>query len=406
MFVEDEEADDILTGMVPRSHSWRDDLAWVREASDLGIVMFEGTGWGEAQDELRKQGYLVIGSSALGDRLELDRSFGQRLARRMGLPTAATHAFESFEDAIAFVERTPGRYVLKFDGDGFAKTRNYVGTLASGADVLAMLRLQRTRWSLNEPPRFVLMEHLSGVEVGVGGFFDGTRFLAPVNLDWEHKRFFPGNLGELTGEMGTLVSYRGGERLFAATLGRCAPELAASGYVGYVNMNLIVNEQGAFPLEFTCRFGVPGFAILSALHAVHWDELLTTLVTPQSTRFATHPGYAVGVVLTVPPFPYPDGYDRLSKGLPICFDALSDEERARLHYGEVRMEHGQLVTAGQIGYLMVATGRGASVRAAQAEAYALARKVIVPNLRYRNDIGDAFETLERAELVRLGWLDD
>lgn len=404
VYAEDADASDILAGLVPRTASWRDELTWLRKAPDCGFLLFEGTGWGETQDELRREGYHVVGSSAFGDRLELDRAFGQAIAQQVGMQIAETFAFDSFDAALAFVEARPGRYVLKYDGDVFAKTRNYVGVLEQGQDMLAVLRVQRAKWPLAEPPRFVLMQHVSGVEVGVGGFFDGERFLSPINLDWEHKRFFPGNLGELTGEMGTLVSYRGGERLFAATLGRVAPLLSASRYVGYINLNLIVNEQGAFPLEFTCRLGVPGFAILSALHVDPWDTLLASLVTRAGAGFQTHDGFAVGVVLTVPPFPYPDGYERLSKGALIYLNDVSRTEHERLHYGELRMEDAELVTAGQIGYVMVVTGRGASVHEARESAYALAQKVVVPNVRYRCDIGEAYELHDRAELMRLGWL--
>ena len=415
VYAEDADASDILAGLVMRTASWRDELPWLREAPDCGFLVFEGTGWGETQDELRREGYLVVGSSAFGDRLELERAFGQSIAQQVGMQVAETVSFDSFDAAIAFVSARPGRYVLKFDGDAFAKTRNYVGVLAQGQDMLAVLRVQRAKWPLVEAPRFVLMQHVQGVEVGVGGFFDGQRFLSPVNLDWEHKRFFPGNLGELTGEMGTLVSYRGAQPLFEATLGRVAPLLRASGYVGYVNLNLIVNDQGAFPLEFTCRLGVPGFAILSALHVDPWDVLLGRVVrrsgagaqpslARQNADFDTHDGYAVGVVLTVPPFPYPDGYERLSKGALIYLHEVSRAEHERLHYGELQLEDGELVTAGQIGYVMVVTGRGASVHEARESAYALAKKVVVPNVRYRCDIGEAFELHDRAELVRLGWL--
>ncbi|HEX5659221.1 MAG TPA: hypothetical protein VFX59_18635 [Polyangiales bacterium] len=395
-----DDADDILLGDVPRCADWRDQLAWVGKG---GVILFESTGFGAQQDELRQQGYRVFGGSAFGDRLELERDFGQQVARACGMRTAEMIDFDGFDDALAFVRAHPARYVLKYHGDKLAKTRNYVAKLDSGADMIAMLEHQRRTFPIDEPALFVLMRHVRGVEVGVGGFFDGQRFLTPTNLDYEHKRFFPGDLGELTGEMGTLVSYRRSEKLFAATLGRVAPILAESGHVGYVNLNLIVNDDGAFPLEFTTRLGVPGYAILEALHVDPWDVILQGVLEKRGS-FETRDGYAVGVVLTVPPFPYADGYERLGKNTPIHLNGVTLEETRHLHYAEVRREGEQLLTAGQIGYIMVVTGRGATAPEARRGSYALVDKVVIPNLRYRNDIGLNYEQRDHAELVRLGWL--
>lgn len=110
-------------------------------------------------------------------------------------------------------------------------------------------------------------------------------------------------------------------------------------------------------------------------------------------------------MLAVPPFPYHHGYDELAKGTPILLPAdLTADEHAHLHLAEVRLDGEQLVTAGQIGYVMVVTGRGPTLEVAQHQAYELAGKIALPKVRYRNDIGVALRATGLAELARLGWL--
>ena len=82
----------------------------------------------------------VIGGSAYGDRLENDRAFGQRILADIGLQTAGVEEFTSLVDAEHFIERYPGRYVLKFNGTNFGSRDNYVGRLSSGRDLLACCR--------------------------------------------------------------------------------------------------------------------------------------------------------------------------------------------------------------------------------------------------------------------------
>jgi phosphoribosylamine--glycine ligase len=397
------EAHGIYAGMLTQVDDWRESLDWIRDAGEDGIVVFESAAMGNVADALRRDGFLVVGGSAFGDRLECDRAFGQQIMRDVGMQTAPTHAFRSYADALAFVRARPGRYVFKLSDGTSASTKNYVGEMDDGADLAAFLAAQSDCETLTHARAdFVLMEHRAGVEVGIGGYFDGEAFLEPACIDWEHKRFFPGDIGELTGEMGTVVSYRDSRRLFERTLARIAPALRAARHHGYVNINLIVNADGVWPLEFTSRFGYPGFAICDALHRESWAEILAKMARGGSHRIETRPGFAVGVVITVPPFPYEYGYAELSKGAPILFrEALDDVERSHLHYGEVALSGNALVTSGSLGYVMVATGTGTDVADAQEAAYRRVRNVVVRNMRYRHDIGDR---LRREDLTMLGAL--
>jgi phosphoribosylamine--glycine ligase len=399
----DEKSGDVMQGMIDFVPEWRSSLHWVREAGSDGIILFETASCGEVQDELRRQGFNVVGGSAFGDRLETERSFGQRVLRDCGMKTACTREFSSFDDAVSFLRESPGRYVFKLNGPNWASTRNYVGQMDDGRDMIAQLLAARNSWTFDETPSFILMEFIEGVEVGVGAFFNGERFLDPPNLDWEHKRFFPGDIGELTGEMGTVVTYDGARPIFDQTLAHLAPLLRESGYCGYINLNTIVNEQGIWPLELTSRFGYPGFAILDSLHEDDWGAVLSGLVNRTASSIRVRHGFSVGVVLTVPPFPYPDGYDELGRGTPICFrDTMTDEDRESLHPGEVTMRDGQLTTAGMVGYTMVVTGIGATIEEARRAVYHRIDKIVIPNARYRIDIGVRLKNTDWARLRKLG----
>ncbi len=383
-------------GLIEPVDDWRRELDWVGRD---GIVMFEGVGQGAAQDALRAEGFRVVGGSAFGDRLEKDREFGQAIMREAGLPIADSVAFDGPAPALEWLAQHPGRTVLKWD-DGANET--FVGEHPAGADVTFQLRRAKTG-------RVLLMERLEGVEVGVGAYFDGTAFLRPACLDFEHKRFFPGDMGEMTGEMGTLASYEGAERLFEATLGRIAPHLACAGHVGYLNMNLIVNERGAWPLEFTCRFGNPGFAVLAAMQRDGWGDLLAKMVPREESRgagqFATLPGFAVCIVLTVPPFPARRDDVAPEDDPPVFFHRTPEgEEAAHYRLVDARREGGQLLVRRRSGHAMIVTGTGPSVETAQEAARARARNVIVPELRWRGDIGDRYLGGEAARLRTLGWL--
>ena len=394
-----------LAGMVEHVPDWRGALEWVRAAGPDGVLLFENVAKarGELQDALRRDGFNVVGGSAYGDRLENDRAYAQGVLADLGLASAGVWEFGDRPAALAFLDAHPARYVLKFNGSA-ASVDNYVGRLADGRDLRAFLA--RLPAASEDAASFILMEHLEGVEMGVGAYFDGERFLRPACLDWEHKRFFPGDLGELTGEMGTVVTYDRGNAFFERTLGRMEPLLRQNGYLGYINLNTIVNEGGIWPLEFTCRFGYPGFAILDPLQETSWADLFRVLVTKSQPRFATRPGFAAGIVLTTPPFPYARPHVAEPVGLPVLFDGeLTAEDRRHLHFGEVGLENADLVTSGIYGWTMVVTGGGGSIAAARDAANALARRVLVPNVRFRQDIGDRLIAGDYARVERLGLLD-
>jgi phosphoribosylamine--glycine ligase len=167
-----------------------------------------------------------------------------------------------------------------------------------------------------------------------------------------------------------------------------------------------VNGGGIWPLEFTCRFGYPGYAILDPLQRTRWAELFRAMLDRRSSRLEVESGFSVGIVITTPPFPYSREQVSEPKGLPIVFRGdLSPAERANLHFGEVGLINGVLVTSGAYGYTLVVTGTGDTIKAARDAANACADKVVIPNARYRRDIGQRLIDGDFDKIRRLGLID-
>lgn len=151
------------------------------------MIRFENVSEGKTQDELRADGYNVIGGSELGDRLEGDRAYGQEVLREIHVDTIPTHEFDDFDSALRFVREAPRRYVLKLNSTGWQLNTTYLGEMESGADMLAVLDVTRKRWPCDHDVSFVLMDRVSGVEVGVGSFFNGREFLRQHLDGWRRS---------------------------------------------------------------------------------------------------------------------------------------------------------------------------------------------------------------------------
>ena len=245
-------------GFVPKVDTWEDHVDW----ADV-IVFDDVLGQGEKAAALREAGKLVVGGTAYTDRLEDDRTFGQHELRKHGISIIPFEEFTSFDSAIEYVRAHPAAYVIKPSGEAQnIKRLLFVGQEDDGLDVIHVLQSYKAAYA-DTVIVFQLQRRVRGVEVAVGAFFNGTDFMMPININFEHKPLFPGNIGPATGEMGTCMYWSGPNKLFTSTLAKLRDRLAEEKYVGYIDVNCIVNGHGIYPLEFTPRFGYPTIAIQS-----------------------------------------------------------------------------------------------------------------------------------------------
>jgi phosphoribosylamine--glycine ligase len=398
LWIKDPEEQGIADGFVPKAQDWRAEVDWA------DVVVFDDVlGMGAMAEELRQAGKPVVGGSPYSDRLEDDRAFGQQELKAAGVSIIPQENFSSFDDAMAYVRANPNRYVIKPSGEAQNYKRLlFVGEEEDGRDVVQVLEDYKRAWS-DRIREFQLQRRIMGVEVATGAFFNGKEFVTPICVNFEHKKLFPGDIGPSTGEMGTAMFWSEPNKVFNSTLKKMEPRLAQERYVGYIDINCIVNNNGIYPLEFTARFGYPTISIQQEGLLTPISELLAKLAEGSITRARARSGFQVGVRIVVPPFPFRDmeTFESTSKDAVILF---KNPNREGIHIEDVRAFNDEWLVTGTSGVVLIVCGLGPTMKQAQRQAYNRVRNVMIPNMYYREDIGDRWSEEDSDRLHAWGYL--
>lgn len=380
VYIKSETDRDVYDGFLEKVDDWKKYTDWA------DVIVFDDVGFGRVADELRKGGKLVVGGSTYTDKLEEDREFGQSEMKKVGMLTLSHWDFNDYDVALKFIEENPGRYVYKPSGivQSDSKGLLFLGKDDDGKDIYEILRSNKKVLE-KKIKYFQLQKFASGVEVAVGAFFNGNDFIYPININFEHKKLFPGDIGPFTGEMGTLVYWSGVNTIFRTTLEKMREDIKKSGYVGYVDINCIANSRGIYPLEFTCRFGYPIISIQLEGITSEWGEFLHSIAKGEQYDLKTKKGFQIGVVCAVPPFPFDDKSEmEIYKDLSIIFKKPNLEG---IHLGDVKLVDENWRIAGETGYALVVTGCGITVEDARKQVYGRLENILLQNMFYRTDIG-------------------
>jgi len=394
-FIDDKRDRQNLDNIIEKTNSWKKELEWVGKD---GLIAFDDVGWGKTQDSLRKKGYKVFGGSELADKLELDREFGQQIFKEYGLKTVELKNFSDIEDAIIFIKNNPKKWVVKCNNHE-NKFLTYIGEFECGKDTISVLKNYFNNKYINRQ-KITLHERVDGVEIGVGRYFNGQDWVGPIEINFEHTKLFPDDVGPITSEMGTLAWYDIDEenKLFVDILSKLKPYLQKINFKGDFEINCIVNKDGAFPLEATARLGSPIIHLQSELHLSPWGEFLYAIANGKKYDLKYKKGFGVVNLIATPPFPYgkKNGKETLY-GINVYFDNLNKEEMNSIHFEGVSMragkDEGQYFISTSDGYIAYVTSVADTIKKARDRNLEILKKIVVPKAFYRNDIGKSFEEM-------------
>jgi len=408
-FIKDKNKDirNILDGIIRKVDDIKKGVKWVGKE---GLIVFDDVGYGEVQEKLRQEGYSVVGGSKLGDRLEKDRQYGQKIFSVVGMSTPPSTTFSDMQEGINFLKYHKGPWVIKQNGDS-NKTLNYVSKFEDNRDLISLLKnYKRSHYTRKNCIQFDLQKKVTGVEISVARYFNGKNWIGPIEMSIEHKDFFNGGIGPKTSEMGTLMWYIDDEKniIFLETLAKLRRYLKKIDFRGDIAINCIANKDKIFPLEATTRFGYPAVQLQMEIHKSLWADFLKAVADGGSYCLQWRKGFGIVVLIATPPFPYyRNMFTSFSpKGVTIYFkDDFKKEYQNHIHLEEIaRKKTGEYYICANSGYVMHISGIGKTVQEARRKVYSIIDKIVIPKKYYRTDIGLDFINESKKRLKVWGYL--
>jgi phosphoribosylamine-glycine ligase len=394
-------------GIVDKADNWHEYL------NKGYIFVVDGCETAKLQDWLRDNGELVVGTNVEMASLEEDRQKGQALFKKAGFNQPASKNFTDFDDAIAHVQDSDARLILKQNGSA-PKSLNHMGKFDGGVDMLFHLNELKKSWSEAEfgPIDFDLMEVVEGTEIAASAFFNGHDWLRDSKghvvgfLNIEHKKHLNDDLGETTGETGTLfIGVDDTDELFKDILLRpeIVKKLKDTSYRGVFDINGSVTESGFVAFEPTSRFGIPAtsYEFIEGLD-MKTADLLEYMAKGEDKTISLHKGYGMVVVVFAPPYPIEaDVEDRatslgeklwpLNDGEPK--EDFSPSQFEHIHLQNFRKDDdGHYRVATKNGYLLTITGRGENIESLREGILEYIKEnLYLSDMGYRTDIGKKFD---------------
>jgi phosphoribosylamine--glycine ligase len=373
-----------------------------REAVDLTIVGPEQPLSEGIVDDFQAAGLRIFGPTKAAAQLESSKAFAKEFMRRHAIPTAPFQIFDKSEDAIRFIAGSDGPLVVKADGLAAGKGVVVCRSKDEAQSAVKTIMIERVYGAAGD--RIVIERALTGEELSVMAFADGTRAMAMIPAR-DYKCLEDGDKGPNTGGMGAYAPARTVEddvleEIAERILNRTVEGMRADGisYTGILYAGIMMTEGGPKVLEFNCRFGDPETEVVLPLLKTDLVDAIGAALAGQlhMEPLEWRDEYCAGVILTARGYP-----GRYEGGVPIEGSTSTEQGQVLcFHGGTSRDAAGKLVSSG--GRILGVYARASSHEGAVAAAYSAVDRVRVKNAHHRTDIGLRTKRIMRPRRLETG----
>ncbi len=334
-------------------------------------------------DFFAAKGLRVYGPHAAAAQLEGSKIFAKEVMIKAGVPTAAYHAFDNADNALAWLNTQPAGkpWVVKADGNAAGKGVLMCDDRADA--IAAVTKVMMAREFGDAGNRVCIEERLNGYEVSLLAICSGTDCLALAPAQ-DYKRIGEGDTGPNTGGMGNYspVPEFSAELIQFGIEKVIKPTLQAIPFVGTLFVGLMITAYGPMVLEYNVRFGDPETQVVLPRMKSDLCELFMAAIDGKlaGKTIEWHADKAVTVVLAAGG--YPDCYKKGDEISGIA-DANAIPGVTVFHAGTA-LKDGKVVTNG--GRVLNVTAVAPTFNEAVDKAYAGVAKISWNGKTYRGDI--------------------
>lgn len=379
IFIEEKDYSNIYDGILEKSQF----------PSNDSIIIFDSSGMGDKADKLRRSGFKVFGASKFHDRLENDREFGLDFMWDHGIMIPETITLKDFKQGIEFVKKNKDkRFVFKPSGKNIPTKLTY--SSSDMEDMVLYMQYIQKNFS-KEIDDFVLQEFIEGAILSSEYWVGKSGFIEPINHTIEVKKLMNGDIGPSTGCSGNIVWQADDESKVAELLRNIEEDLVKENYIGPIDLNAIINEEGIFGLEWTPRFGLNAMPTLIQLINQDIGEIISDSFKSGKKEMNLLDVFSGGARLTIPPYPIePENLKEIEKNSPnlgIPIRGLDDYEQNCYLY-EVMLQNDLLVHSSGTGVIACISDIGESPE----RCFELVNEILedckVPDKQYRTDLDE------------------
>jgi len=337
-------------------------------------------------DAMSEKGIRCFGPSKAAARIEGSKVFSKDLMKRYGIPTAAYESFEKVEEAREYAAKAKYPLWIKTDGLALGKGAIQATDIASALEILQQLMVDKKYGESGS--RVVIEEHMSGPEVTVLAFTDGTT-IRPMLSSMDHKRALDGDKGLNTGGMGAIapnphyneeVAARCMDEIFLPTIRAMAAE--GCPFKGCLYFGLMLTGSGPKVIEYNCRFGDPEAQVLLTMLDSDLLDIMEAIWDGRLDGADIHWKTGAAACIVMASGGYPGAYNT---GLPISgLDESGGVDGAAIYHAGTKWENGFKTSGGRVLGVTVAAG---TLESALESAYRAAGNISFEGAHYRRDIG-------------------